>query len=212
MRLEAEAQGHLGSQLKHSAIPSAPWQNRRQVAELEASLESERSKAASAVSERASTAGELAAIREQHAAELAAERQHYDRLLEVRRALGHAAMQDCTAAWVCKLPCGILLESASTGQRASPLELSIPSNAGSPRRPGGSREAGSRGGQGGCCPPAEGSRGAGGDTGGQPGGAAGGAGATGGCASWLIYPPCILLDCNATVSPPGDQSAAAECA
>lgn len=77
MRLAAETLGH----------PLCSLANRRQVAELEASLESERSKAASAVSERASTAGELAAIREQHAAELAAERQHYDRLLEVRRVL-----------------------------------------------------------------------------------------------------------------------------
>lgn len=64
--------------------PSCSKTPNLQVKELEAALEAERSKAASAVSERASTAGELAAIREQHAAELAAERQHYDRLLEVR--------------------------------------------------------------------------------------------------------------------------------
>lgn len=64
--------------------PSCSRTPNLQVKELEAALEAERSKAASAVSERASTAGELAAIREQHAAELAAERQHYDRLLEVR--------------------------------------------------------------------------------------------------------------------------------
>ena len=55
-----------------------------QVKELTASLEAERAKAASAVSERASTAGELYSIREQHTAELQAERQLYERLLEVR--------------------------------------------------------------------------------------------------------------------------------
>lgn len=56
-----------------------------QARELQAALDAERAKAASAVSERASTAGELYSIREQHAAELQAERQHYERLLEVRR-------------------------------------------------------------------------------------------------------------------------------
>ena len=55
-----------------------------QVEQLSASLDGERSKAASALSERASTAGELYGIREQHSAELLAERQHYERLLEVR--------------------------------------------------------------------------------------------------------------------------------
>lgn len=63
--------------------PCLPQPTTTQVKELTASLEAERSKAASAVSERASTAGELYSIREQHAAELQAERQHYDRLLLV---------------------------------------------------------------------------------------------------------------------------------
>jgi hypothetical protein len=68
-------------------------------AELGEALEAERAKAASAVSERASTAGELYAIREQHAAELAAERQHYERLLgEAREAAAAAEARAADAA------------------------------------------------------------------------------------------------------------------
>ena len=61
-----------------------------QVEQLSASLDGERSKAASALSERATTAGELYSIREQHGAELLAERQHYERLLEVGLGCGWA--------------------------------------------------------------------------------------------------------------------------
>ena len=66
-----------------------------QVEQLNSSLDGERSKAASALSERATTAGELYSIREQHGAELLAERQHYERLLEVRR----GATSACLLVW-----------------------------------------------------------------------------------------------------------------
>lgn len=68
-------------------------------AELGEALEAERTKAASAVTERASTAGELYAIREQKDAELAAERQHYERLLgEAREAAAAAEARAADAA------------------------------------------------------------------------------------------------------------------
>ena len=76
----------------HAAAAAQVRELQAETKDLAASLEGERAKAASAVSERAATAGELYSIREQHAAELAAERQHYERLLEV----GGGSSRGCT--------------------------------------------------------------------------------------------------------------------
>lgn len=102
-----------GPPLASPPLPCPP-----QIADLTAALDGEKAKAASAVSERAATAGELYGIREQHAAELAAERQHYERQLEEARAA--AAAVDARAAEAAKAGAVRRLKDAEA--RAEALE------------------------------------------------------------------------------------------